>query len=104
MTFLAIYANILAMISMKLKTPSELGRIIAKNVRACRKGRKLSMEQLAEKSGVSYGSIKRFESSGEISLKSLLKIAIVLDYADEFEQLFEHAEPQSIQEIIDGKF
>jgi len=92
------------MISIKLKTPHELGKIIAGNVRARRKGRKLSMEQLAEKSGVSYGSIKRFESSGEISLKSLLKIAIVLDYADEFEHLFGQVVPQSIQEIIDGKF
>ena len=77
--------------------------IIANNVRARRKGRGLSMEGLAEMSGVSYGSIRRFEASGEISLKSLIKIAIVLDSADAFEQLFERGQPQSIQEIIDGK-
>ena len=92
------------MIHIKIKAPDELGRIIAKNVRVRRKRRKLSMGQLSEMSGVSYGSIKRFESTGEISLKSLLKIAIVLDCADDFEQLFVQTEPQSIQEIIDGKF
>jgi len=91
------------MIKLTAKTPGELGLIIANNVRARRKGRSLSMERLAEISGVSYGSIRRFEETGEISLKSLLKIAIVLDCTEEFEQLFERSRPQSIQEIINGK-
>lgn len=86
-----------------MKTPKELSRIIAANVRKRRKERKLSMQDLAEKSGVSYGSVKRFESSGEISLLSLLKIATVLDCADGFEALFTEPEIRSIQEIIDGK-
>lgn len=86
-----------------MKTPKELSRIIAANVRKRRKERKLSMQDLAEKSGVSYGSVKRFESSGEISLLSLLKIATVLDCADRFETLFAEQEIHSIQEIIDGK-
>ncbi len=86
-----------------MKTPKELSRIIAANVRKRRKERKLSMQDLAEKSGVSYGSVKRFESSGEISLLSLLKIATVLDCADGFEALFAEQEIRSIQEIIDGK-
>ena len=84
------------------KTPGELGRLIAQNVRERRKARKLSMKRLSEMTGVSHGSIKRFESSGMISLTSLLKIAIVLDCADEFEQLFARAMPASIQEILDG--
>lgn len=86
-----------------MKTPKELSRIIAANVRKRRKERKLSIQDLAEKSGVSYGSVKRFESSGEISLLSLLKIATVLDCADGFEALFAEQEIRSIQEIIDGK-
>lgn len=85
------------------KTPSSIRNKIAMNARAQRKARKLSVKRLAEMSGVSYGSIKRFEASGEIALTSLLKIAIVLDCADAFEQLFADAGPQSIQEIIDGK-
>lgn len=68
-----------------MKTPKELSLLIAANVRKRRKGQKLSMQDLSDKSGVSYGSIKRFESIGEISLTSLLKIAVVLDCADGFE-------------------
>ena len=90
------------MINSIFKTPGELGQMLAANVRKRRKERKLSIRRLSELSGVSYGSMKRFESTGEISLTSLLKIAIVLDCADAFGQLFADTEPRSIQEIIDG--
>jgi len=97
------------MMDNNFKTPIELGHIIALNLRVRRKARKLSLSRLSEISGVSYGSIKRFESSGEISLISLLKIAVVLECTDEFEQLFADAEQQSraespsIQEATDGE-
>jgi len=102
-------ANILTMMNDNFKTPIELGHMIAMNLRACRKARKLSLRRLSEISGVSYGSIKRFESSGEISLISLLKIAVVLENSDMFEQLFAGIQPSSIaespsiQEAFDGK-
>jgi len=96
------WANILAMDIERGNTPGELGLIIAMNVRALRKGRKISLKRLSEISGVSYGSLKRFEATGEIALKSLLKIAIVLDCASVFEELFAQMEPQSIQDIING--
>jgi len=84
------------------KTPGELGQMLAANVRKRRKARKLSIKRLSELSGVSFGSMKRFESTGEISLTSLLKIAIVLDCAEAFKLLFADTAPRSIQEIIDG--
>ena len=46
------------------------------------------------------GSVKRFEQSGEISLLSLIKIAIALDISDQLECLFEDIPPASIEEII----
>ena len=88
--------------NLTTKTPNDLAMLISSNARVRRKKRKLSMARLAEMSGVSLGSIRRFEKTGEISLKSLLKIATVLDCADEFEQLFKQTKPESIQEIIDG--
>jgi len=90
------------MMNVNFKTPREFSRLIAQNVRMQRKLRKLSQARLAEMSGVSYGSVKRFESTGEIALTSLLKIAIVLDCADAFSELFARTVPSSIQEIIDG--
>ena len=55
-----------------------------------RKELKLSQKDLATKSGVSYGSIRRFEKSGEISLTSLIKIASALNALEDFNQLFKH--------------
>ena len=48
----------------------------------------ISQQELAERSGVSLGSIKRFESSGQVSLASLLEIALVLGRLGDFEALF----------------
>jgi len=72
-------------------------------VRARRREGKISQSELAARSGVSLGSIKRFESSGEISLTSLLRIAVVLGYEMDFYRLFERKNYQSIDEIINAK-
>ena len=73
---------------------------IASNLRCLRKGRKFSLQSLSEKSGVSYGSLRRFEETGEISLRSLLKVATVLDAAEPLNNLFKDVEPKSIEELI----
>lgn len=87
----------------EMKTPREYGMEIAANLRKLRRRRKLSQTELAARSGVSYGSLKRFEQTGEISLESLLKIAVVLNAAEPFSALFRSTEIKSIQEIIDGE-
>ena len=61
------------------ETPEELDQKLAQRVRKIRKRRSITQEKLASISGVSYGSIKRFETTGQISLLSLTKIAIALD-------------------------
>ena len=55
---------------------------------------------IAQKIGVSLGSLKRFEQSGEISLQSLTKIAIALDVENELEDLFNNVPFASIEEVI----
>ena len=83
------------------KTPREIDNIIAQRMRGIRKRQKLSQEKLSEKSGVSLGSVKRFERSGEISLISLTKIAIALSCEDGLISLFAEQPFLSIQEVID---
>jgi transcriptional regulator with XRE-family HTH domain len=85
------------------KTPNEISMMIASRIRDIRKRKKLSQQKLSEKSGVSLGSVKRFENSGEISLSSLIKIAIALNCEDDLEQLFKDVPFESIQEVIDGQ-
>lgn len=80
-------------------TPDEINKVIAARVRTVRKRRKISQVKLSEKSGVSLGSVKRFESTGEISLLSLTKIAIALNVEQELKQLFSNVPYLSLEEI-----
>ena len=61
---------------------------IVERMKTRRKQMKLSQRQLSQKSGVTYASIRRFETTGDISLASLLKIAHALDALKDFESIF----------------
>jgi len=82
------------------ETADEIDQALAKRVRNIRRRRKISQEQLAHDSGVSLGSIKRFENSGMISLVSLTKIAMALDLQGEIKELFTKAAYRIIEEVI----
>ena len=82
------------------ETAEELDQKLARRVRNIRKRRSISQEKLAAMSGVSHGSIKRFETTGQISLISLTKIAMALDIADELRSLFLQVPYRNIQEVL----
>ena len=88
------------MINLYQKTWTELNNDIAQKIVRLRKRKKITQKQLAARSGVSLGSLKRFEQSGEISLQSLTKIAIALDVENELEDLFNNVPFASIEEVI----
>ena len=88
------------MINLYQKTWTEINNDIAQKIVRLRKRKKITQKQLAARSGVSLGSLKRFEQSGEISLQSLTKIAIALDVEIELEVLFINVPFASIEEVI----
>ena len=88
------------MITLFQKTWTEINNDIAQKIVRLRKRKKITQKQLAARSGVSLGSLKRFEQSGEISLQSLTKIAIALDVENELESLFDNVPFASIEEVI----
>lgn len=88
------------MIYLYQKTWTEINNDIAQKIVRLRKRKKITQKQLAARSGVSLGSLKRFEQSGEISLQSLTKIAIALDVENELEDLFNNVPFASIEEVI----
>lgn len=85
------------------ETAEELDQKLAQRVRNIRKRRLISQEKLASLSGVSCGSIKRFEATGQISLISLTKIAMALDIADELRNIFTQVPYRDIQEVINER-
>lgn len=82
------------------ETPEEINLALAKRLSRIRKRRNLSQVQLSEKSNVSYGSIKRFETSGQISLLSLTRLCVTLNCVDEIKNLFTQVEYGSIEEVL----
>lgn len=83
--------------------PGEVLEGIAKRASSKRKALKLTQAQLAEKSGVSLGSIKRFERAHQISLASLVNIAFALGCEDDFAALFSGRTYQSIDDVIKSR-
>jgi len=75
---------------------------LKENFKQLRLSLQLTQDGLASRSGVSLGSVKRFEGSGEISLKSLLKLAVVLECLDDFVNIatYSNENISSIDELI----
>lgn len=82
------------------ETPEEITMVVSEHTKKLRKRLKISRKKLSEMSGVSYGSIKRFEESGNISLLSLTKIAMALDASGDIKNIFADVPYKSIQEVI----
>ena len=101
------YANILAYMSSKfdissfvdtLTVPAAATRVVER-MKVRRRAMKVSQQKLARRSGVSYASIRRFETTGEIAFLSLLKIALALDCLEDFTSLFHKPEPQNLKDL-----
>jgi transcriptional regulator with XRE-family HTH domain len=87
---------------MKLtwETPDEINKNLALRVKRLRKRKSITQEELSDRTGISYGSIKRFEQSGNISLLALTKIALELDCVNEIRSLFTDVAYKNIDEVI----
>ncbi len=82
-------------------TPVEVAERIAKASKERRLSMNLSQKSLSERSGVSFGVLKKFERTGKISLESLLKIALTLDSLNDFTKLFAATPPENLHSIED---
>lgn len=87
---------------LSIKSPHQLLLEISLSAKKKRLALNLTQQTLAKRSGVSLGSLKRFELTGEISLHSLLKISLVLGNMHEFDSLFtKNIEELSLNELLE---
>ncbi|MCS3837729.1 transcriptional regulator with XRE-family HTH domain [Pseudomonas sp. JAI111] len=82
-----------------LYSPGEIALQIAGNAKRLRLSKNLSRRTLAQKSGVPESNIKRFETTGKISLDGLLLIAICLGAEEPLTNLFASAQSLTLQEL-----
>lgn len=91
--------------SFTLITPEEIAVDLARRVRELRLAKKWKQKTLAQRSGVSEGSLKRFEQTGKISMTSFLKLVFALGRIDEINEILNPSQANSIKElqILDRK-
>jgi transcriptional regulator with XRE-family HTH domain len=90
------------MLSIIPKSPRQIQDNLKERFRALRLDIGYTQEALSKRSGVSLGSLKRFEQSGEVSLTNLLRLSVILDALDEFEELFNPTtpKPKTLDEML----
>ena len=85
-----------------LKTVQEVRAGIAGRFKTRRLAMNLTQRELAERSGVTWSSLKRFEREGLIALDSLLNLALVLDCLDDFDKLAVERQPIAATQSLDA--
>ena len=88
------------MLSVEFASPADICRSLADRARAARLAADLTQEGLAERSGVSLGTLKRFERTGAASLEVVARIAIALRLESCFEGLFVPPRFTSLDEVV----
>jgi transcriptional regulator with XRE-family HTH domain len=73
---------------------------IAERVKERRLERNLTQKAFAKRTGVGYDAYRKFEKTGEITVRNLVLCAIVLDDLDSFSALFVRKSYQSIDELL----
>ncbi|MEM8961711.1 MAG: helix-turn-helix transcriptional regulator [Acidobacteriota bacterium] len=87
------------MTTYSLRTPDEVATELARRVRELRLAKGWRQVTLAERSGVSLGSLRRFESTGKVSLENLLALVFALGRLDDFDTILHPPAASSIAEL-----
>ncbi len=82
------------------RLPGQVMHDVAAREKALRKAKRLTQEQLAERAGVSLGSLRRFEQTGRISFESLVALSFALGCESELDGLFSKPAYSSIEDVI----
>lgn len=85
---------------MLFKTTEEIILDVATRFKKIRKVKGITQLDLSKMSNVSYGTIKRFETTGEISLHYLVMLCQALGIENEITKLFETIPFTDISEVI----
>jgi HTH-type transcriptional regulator / antitoxin HipB len=85
--------------NLALLDSAEMGKLLADRAKALRLHKGWTRDTLAQRSGVTAASLKRFETTGKASLELVLKVAHALARLDEFGKLLQPPPAQSIEEL-----
>lgn len=83
-----------------IRNPSEVALQIAARAKSRRLELNLTQEGMAARAGLKFATYRRFEQTGEISLRGLLQIGFALNALSEFDALFAQKQYQSLDDVL----
>ena len=84
------------------KVPSQTILEIAFRFKKIRKSKKFSQAETAERSGVTLGSLKRFEQTGQIALDSFLRLLFALNRITDLDDILQpKTDLKTIEKLFD---
>jgi transcriptional regulator with XRE-family HTH domain len=87
-------------IAFNISNPGDVAMQIASRVKARRLELDLTQEGLAKRAGLKFATYRRFEQTGEISLRGLLQIGFALNALSDFDALFAQKQYQSLDDVL----
>ena len=87
-------------ILFNITNPNDVAKQIAARVKARRLELNLTQEGMSAKAGVKFATYRRFEQTGEISLRGLLQIGFALNALSDFDVLFQQQQYQSLDDVL----
>ena len=86
-----------------IQNPSEVALQIAARAKSRRLELNLTQEGMAARAGLKFATYRRFEQTGEISLRGLLQIGFALNALSEFDALFAQKQYQSLDDVLNER-
>lgn len=97
MTIISYMNNI---VLFNTPNPSNIAMQIAARVKTRRLELNLTQDGLATRAGVKFATYRRFEQTGEISLRGLLQIGFALNVLSDFDALFAQKQYMSLDDVL----
>lgn len=88
------------MLAIGFVPPTEVAAQLAARVKARRLEMNITQVGMAERAGLKYATYRRFERTGEISLRGLLQVAFAMDMLSDFDVLFARRQYESLDELL----
>jgi len=82
--------------SYDLVTPEQVSKELAGRVRQLRLMRKWKQSTLAGRAGVSLASLRRFEQTGQVSLKNMLRLSFTLGRLSDYDEVLRPPPAESL--------
>lgn len=89
------------MIAFTMLSSEEVATELAGRLRRRRLAQNLTQEGLASRSGVSLGTLKKFESTGKIAFVSFIRLAVALRDEPALENLLLEQKFESLEDVLE---